>query len=189
MRKVLLGLLFFVSGMFITNAQEPTFSKGDMAINLGIGFGSVLYTGTGYSTIVPPISASFEYGIIDGIADKGSIGVGGYVGYTSAKYEQNFGGGNAYGWEYSSLIIGARGAFHYPFVDKLDTYGGAIIGYNSVKAKEIGTNTLGVPSTVSSGVAYNLFIGARYYFTPNFAAMTELGYGIAYLTLGVAFKF
>ncbi len=188
MKKTLLGILFFLSGIFITNAQEESFSKGDKVINLGIGFGSTLYTGTGYSTVVPPISASFEYGIVDGIADKGSIGVGGYIGYTSAKYEQTI-SGTKYGWEYSSFIIGARGAFHYPFVDKLDTYGGLIIGYNSVQAKEIGSNPLIGVSAESSGLAYNLFVGARYYFSPNFAAMSELGYGVAYLTLGVAFKF
>lgn len=33
------------------------------------------------------------------------------------------------------------------------------------------------------------FVGARYYFTDNFAVMGELGYGIAVLKIGVALKF
>jgi hypothetical protein len=31
-------------------------------------------------------------------------------------------------------------------------------------------------------------VGARYYFTESIAAFAQVGYGIAYLTLGVSFK-
>jgi len=40
-----------------------------------------------------------------------------------------------------------------------------------------------------SGIAKAFYIGGRYYFTDNLAGMIELGYGIAYLNIGIALKF
>jgi hypothetical protein len=159
-------------------AQESTFVKGDKVINLGLGFGGY-YSGY-YSSHMPAISGSFEAGVKDGIIDKGSIGVGGYIGYSSAKYEDY--------WKTSNLLIGARGAFHYPLVNKLDTYTGLLLGYNFYNTKELSAYS-GTPySYDSSGLAFAWFAGARYYFSPKFAGMAEIGYGISYLTIGVSFK-
>ena len=36
---------------------------------------------------------------------------------------------------------------------------------------------------------WSIYVGGRWYFTDSFAAMLELGYGIAWLNIGVAFKF
>ena len=41
----------------------------------------------------------------------------------------------------------------------------------------------------SSGLSIAWFAGARYYFSDNFAVMAEIGYGVAYLNLGIALKF
>jgi hypothetical protein len=41
----------------------------------------------------------------------------------------------------------------------------------------------------SSGIRWAWFVGGRYYFKENFAAMLELGYGVAYINLGIALKF
>jgi hypothetical protein len=38
-----------------------------------------------------------------------------------------------------------------------------------------------------SGVAYSLFVGGRYYFNQHIGVFAELGYGVAWLNLGVAF--
>ena len=35
---------------------------------------------------------------------------------------------------------------------------------------------------------YNVFIGARYFFTDKIGAFAELGYGISYTTLGATFR-
>jgi len=43
-------------------------------------------------------------------------------------------------------------------------------------------------SEVNGGLVYAGFIGARYYFTPKFAAKAELGYGIALINIGVSIK-
>lgn len=166
------------------NAQN-TFNKGDKVLNFGIGFGNALYSGSGYTSKVPPISASFEMGIVDNLFDeKSSIGVGGYMGYTSAKWEYY-----DWGYKYTDIIIGVRGAFHYQLVDKMDTYTGLLIGYDIVSAKEFGTASGYDYSSSTSGLTWSYFLGARYYFTDNIGAMAEVGFGIAYLNLGVTLKF
>lgn len=171
------------------SAQDNLLTKGEKVLNLGIGLGTSLYSGSGNTSSVPPVSASFEVGVKDDVLDVGSIGIGGYIGYASWKWEYS-GWGNTWGWKYSDLIIGARGNFHYPLVDKLDTYAGLLLGAEIISSKEIGNiDPLYNYDATSGGVIYSIFAGGRYYFTDNFAAMLELGYGISYLNLGVALKF
>jgi hypothetical protein len=180
-----LALFFVVVALTMTQilAQESTFKKGDKVLNLSIGFGSGLYTGTGYTTSVPPLAASFEVGVKD-FDWKGSIGVGGLFAYGAHKWEYS-----GWGWKYTNIIIGARGSLHYPLAKKLDTYTGLVIGYNVVSSKEFGVNPIYDYSAKASGVAYSWFVGARYYFTDKFAVLGELGVGISYLNLGIALKF
>ena len=167
------------------NAQDPTFEKGDRVLNVGLGIGSTLYSGTYYKSQVPPVSASLEFGVVDNLLEKGVLGVGPYLGYSSYKYEYS-----GWGWKYTNIIVGVRGNFHYPLVDKLDTYTGLLLGYNIASSKEFGEIVPGWDySYTAGGVVWSWFVGARYYFKENFAAMAELGYGIAYLNLGIALKF
>ncbi|NLF44178.1 MAG: hypothetical protein GX587_15915 [Bacteroidales bacterium] len=190
MKKFFLLSLFVAACSLQLAAQEPTFVKGDKVVNLGIGFGSILYSGTYYSTVIPPVSASFEMGIADGIAEKGSIGVGGYLGISSYKWEYPYYyQGATWGYKYTNFILGARGVFHYPLVEKLDTYTGLMLGFNISTTKEFGTiDPLYTNNDSYGGLAYAWYVGGRYYFTESLAGMLELGYGISYLNLGVAFK-
>ena len=169
------------------HAQESTFSLGDKIIGVGIGLGSQYGTGVFASTTVPPVSISFEKAIKDEIFEKGVIGIGGYVGYTSYKWNYINGAYN-YGWKYTNIIIGARGSFHYPVVDKLDTYGGVFIGYNIVSSTSFGSVGTYSYSPDKGRLAFSGFVGARYYFSDKFFGLSELGYGIAYLTLGLGIK-
>jgi hypothetical protein len=182
MRKIITIFVALLTMTTTLKAQENLFAKGDKVVNLGIGLLSSFYTGSGYTGKTPPVSVSFEVGIADDVLDVGSIGIGGYVGYTSAKWEY-FG----YGWKYTNYIIGARGSFHYPIVDKFDTYAGVLLGFNVVSAKEIGNVPLGFESS-ASGAIFSGYVGGRYYFTDKLAGMVELGTGIAYVNLGIAFK-
>lgn len=147
---------YFVLGIIslfavAANAQE-IFQKGTTVLNLGVGVGSHI-----------PVEASFEHGIVDGLIkrENGSIGIGGYVGW----YNRN------------SFGLGVRGAFHYQFVDKLDTYAGLMLGYDIHGG------------TSASSLFPSAFAGARYYFVPSLAVYSELGYGISYLSVGLALKF
>lgn len=187
MKKVVLTLFVAVLALQLS-AQENLLTKGDKVLNLGIGLGNSLYSGTGNTSSIPPLSASFEVGIKDDVLEKGSIGVGGYLGYAAWKWEYS-GWGDTWGWKYSDFILGARGTFHYPLVEKLDTYTGIMLGFEIVSSKEIGTiDPLYNYDATSGGVIWSWYAGGRYYFTDNFAAMAEIGYGISWLNLGVALK-
>ncbi len=166
-------------------AQESMFNLGDKVVSLGIGFGSTLYSGTYYSRGVPPLSISYEQAIADEILEKGVIGVGGWVGYTSYKYDYL-----NWGWKYSNFILGALGSFHYPLVNKLDTYVGIGLGYNIASSKEFGTNPGGGYdySSTSGGFVFAGMVGARYYFVEKFAAFAQVGYGVSYFTIGVSIR-
>ncbi len=80
------------------------------------------------------------------------------------------------------------GNFHYPYVEKLDTYSGLLLGWDVVNVKETGVPYDNYEDSASH-IAWAWFIGARYYFRENMAAMAELGYGPSYLNLGLAFSF
>jgi len=172
---VLLGCIIF--GCVGLRAQN-TFAEGDKVINLGIGLGT--YSGKGYVTTVPPLSGSFEYGVKDHLFDdKSSLGVGGYLGYMADKITFA-----PYEWKFNHLTIGARGALHYQLIDKLDTYAGLMLGYETISSTKYADQI----SPISSGFSWALFVGGRYYFSDKIGAFAELGYGIADLQLGIAIK-
>jgi hypothetical protein len=142
---------------------SPVFSKSDKVVSASIGFGG----GLGL-----PITVSGEYGITD------NIGVGATLGYARYDYAIIAGAIN-------NILIGARGNYHYQFVDKLDTYAGLTVGYNV--ASYTGSGAI-LPGASFGGVFAGGTVGGRYYFSKNLAAQAELGYGIAYLNVGIAYK-
>ena len=167
----------------VTVASAQMVEKDSKFLNLGVGFGTAIYSGSLYNLQVPPVSVSFEYVIKDNLFDdKSSLGVGGYLGYLAYKYNYQ-----DYGWKYSSIVIGPRGYLHYSFIDKLDTYTGILLGYNILSSKYFGPYYAGV-SAASGGLTASWFLGGRYFFNDNIAGMLELGYGVSYLNIGVCFK-
>ena len=65
-----------------------------------------------------------------------------------------------------------------------------MLSYNILKYSD---NYSGVTYTASGSYGSNLglsvFVGGRYHFTDNLAGFVELGYGVAYLNLGLAYQF
>ncbi|MDR0660635.1 MAG: hypothetical protein LBG19_07520 [Prevotellaceae bacterium] len=187
MKKLLLIIVCAFLGIQLASAQY--FSKGDFVLNAGIGFGNTLHTGSGMKTTVPPISASLEYCIIDNLFDENSsIGIGGVVGYSAQKYKYDFDlSGGKYEVKNSDFLLGTRGSFHYQFVDKLDTYASIVLAYDIVSASSSDNSSR--HSADAGSFFSGVYVGARYYFTQNFAAMAEMGYDIAVFKIGVAVKF
>ncbi len=197
MKKSIFTLLFFVfvslnpiiagSNTSTQSAAEvePTFSEGDIVINFGLGLGTTIYSGRFYTQRVPPLSVSLEYGYMeDFMVEDLTLGLGGYVGFASSKYEYRAAN---WGWNYNYLILGGRAGLHYPLVEDFDTYAGVMLGFNIVSSSDFGTADTG-RSAASSGLVFSLYAGGRYYLTEQFAFMAEIGYGIAYLNLGIAYK-
>jgi hypothetical protein len=156
-------------------AQSPTFVKGDNVAGATIGFGGyysgVYWSGTGVSRL-PFIAAYYEKCVKDNLFDENSsFGIGGMIGHTSI---------TAGSRKASNTVIGARGVLHYAFVDKLDTYGGIMLGFDIYNSSHWAG---------SSGLGFSAFLGARYYVTEKFAVLAELGYGVSNINLGVSLKF
>jgi len=149
-------------------------------LNVGLGLGGTAFAG---DMTIPPISASYEVGFTDKISG------GGYLAYAGSEHKHWMGWGT---WSYTNIIIGARASYHFYSKDKIDVYGGLMIGYNivssSYKAND-GYNDYFRDSPSGSALIYSIFGGARYYFSDSFGAFAELGYGISNLTIGVTFKF
>lgn len=124
----------------------------------------VLQGGIGIQSGITPIIVNAEYGVTD------QIGVGAGLQF----YSQN---------GTSLTIMTVRGAYHFgEFIknDQLDLYAGAELFF--------------ALSGGGSGTVFSLMPGARYYFSDNIGAFSELGLGLSggggtQFRLGVAFKF
>lgn len=162
----LLTLTCFVFSPQAKSQEEMTeqkgysvFQKEDIVINAGIGLGKTFSYG---GTIGLPLSASVEYGITD------VIGVGGRIGYIPSKNLNVF-------------LIGAKGSYHFNElldleVENLDLYAGVDLFYRNFSV------------LINSGLEVGFHLGGRYYFSETFGVHAEFGYGLAWLTGGVAFK-
>jgi hypothetical protein len=182
MKRILLisMLLFIVVGL---SFSQMAYNKGDQVVSLGLGIG-------GFAGAYGSTGIAFSGGYENAIHEN--ISLGGIVGYSSST-EDIYG---SWGWKYTYILIGARGAYHFDVLhnSNIDTYAGVMLGYNIVSSSETGTNPYaGYPGyTVSSASAsyilFGAFIGGRYYFNPNLAAQVELGYGVGFLNVGIAYK-
>ena len=188
MKRILCFIIatYLIAAVHIS-AQESSFQQNDNVVSLGVGAGGTLYSGyvwKGYSKL-PTFSLTYERCILGNLFNEQSaLGVGGIVGYTSAKYDYS-----GWGWTSTDIMIGARGAFHYAFIDRLDTYAGLNVGYNINSWKWRGTGYETHHTTGSSALSYAFFAGARYYFTNSIGVYAELGYGYTLVNAGLTFKF
>jgi hypothetical protein len=177
MNKFFVFIIAFFALLQVSYAQDKVFVKGDKVIGASLGFVNTTYTGNGWKNAFPPISFTGEWGIVDELINgKASIGVGAELGFAGIKYAYT----NNVSYNYSILILGARGAFHYQFIDKLDTYAGLFLGYDIVSGKK---------NYAASEFDWDFYVGARYYFTNNFAVTAEIGNNISLLSIGIAYKF
>jgi hypothetical protein len=187
-RIILLCFIFLVSlTPGISQETTATFAKSDNVLGLSAGVGG-WYGFRGYNTQTPVFGLQYDRGIVE-LGFGGVIGVGGFIGYKGYAYKYG-----DYKENWNIVIIGARGSFHYDVfgVENLDTYGGSIISFHTVSHKD------NIPSSspyydgrkkYASSLHASLFVGAKYYFAPSVAGFAELGYGVSWLTMGVAFKF
>ena len=170
------------------NSYAPGVDTNRVFVNAGIGLGP----NGGYSMGIPPISASVDVKLpLDFPITVGAIGTFGTWKYSTSIPAISNSNTNV---TYTNLGIGARGMYHFNFIQNLDTYAGLTLGYviQTVKAT-YGTYYDTTPRTGYSGSSFFLWglnIGARYFFTDMVGAYLELGYsGLQYGGLGVTVKF
>lgn len=183
-----LSCVLFAALFCVVTANAQFFEKGTNVVSVGIGLGSSLGNFT-YGSQSPAFSAQYERGIWP-IEDIGVISLGGYVGRKTYKYSSSDMYGK-YEWKWNYTIVGVRSAFHYNKIDneKLDVYGGVMLSYNHVNFKSNYSSGYTYNGNYNSTVGLMPYLGGRYLFTNNLGAFAEVGYGIAYLNLGLALKF
>jgi hypothetical protein len=151
--KKFIVLAVLLAGTLSLQAQEPMFVKGDRVANLGVGI-----------TSWGMVGVSLEQCLVDGIIDKGSIGAGIYAGAGIRTSGARF-------------VGGVRGTFHYPFIDKFDTYigigGGLQYRYWFNLSNDLWPDVDG-------------FIGARYAFSDKLKLFCEFGASLGWLSAGIS---
>lgn len=187
----ILAVFMLLATSFSAFAQ---YEKGTKDLNVGIGLLPTFYAST-YKAGLPLIGASFEVGLND------KISLGGYAGYSTSSYSiaspyvTTGGTVSNYNYTYnlSYLIIGPRVGYHFHLLDKADTYAGAMLGYNvaTVSFTTDAPTSAALPTATASagGLAYAIYAGIRYPFTPRIGAFAEIGYGVSVLQLGLNAKF
>ncbi len=151
--------------------ESMVFYKGVKVANVGIALGS---------TLGIPVGLGFEYGVTD------KIGIGAALSYAQRSYSIAT---LTDKYKISSLLIGARGNYHFYMKEKIDVYGGVTLGFNVASVKYPSTYPAILQTAKAGGVIWAGVVGGRYYFKPTLAVYAEAGYGLGFLTVGVAKKF
>ena len=182
-----------VIALLAIGANAQTFEKGSSIVSAQLGVGG------GFGQRI-----AYEYSLMNLLDGKAAIGVGGSLNnrFKTDSHKDKFGK-----WKTVEdwFTVTVNASFHYEFIDKLDTYvtlglGGGVDAakgkykWNSeVKEefKEEGTVAPKISTSASQGIfGWVSSLGARYYFTNNWAANVELGWtGAGYITLGATYKF
>lgn len=183
---ILTGLLVF---SFTNLISQTTFKKGDIELATGIGLFST-FAKDNPNTLVPPVSARVAVRLAT------NFSLGGYAAYSSAQSKQiALPDGNFKDVDNEFFIVGLRAAAHTNRIDNWDIYGGAMLGYNIPKVKEVLTEEKSVGDDAptfsrpaENKVTYSAFVGGSYYPIKNLGVFAEVGYGISIFNLGVSLK-
>jgi hypothetical protein len=187
--RLLVFALTLVLSTAFNSSKAQIFNVGDIDLNAQIGFGTAWYV-SNYSASMPLISFAGDYALRDDWG-PGIFGVGALVGINTIKSEYYWAGYGDYGYRQTNFFIVPRATYHYQFVDKLDTYAGVATGLEISVDKEYGDWPGGYTATSEAGVGVvvTAFAGVKYYFTDNFAVMSELYvYDLAIFNIGVSLK-
>lgn len=188
MKKITLVLL--AATLLATKTNAQFFEKGTNVISAGVGLGGH-YGSFSYGSQTPALSIQYEKGIWE-VGGPGVISLGGYAGVKGYKYSGSS-GAYSYSEKWNYTVIGVRSTYHYNGInnEKFDVYGGLMLSYNilSYKFSSNGSSSTHLSGNYGSTVGFSLYAGGRYLFTEKLGAFAELGYGVSYLTLGLAYKF
>jgi hypothetical protein len=162
---------------------RPAFDAGDNAIGIGIGIQPARSYGA--NSYTPAFIANYEHGIIGNLG-PGTLSLGAELGFYSAYYDYY----RDYRIRWTTVGFAVRGIYHLTILknanNHFDPYGGLAAGFYSVGVDDNGP---GYAEHYGSEAFVAPFIGAKYNFTQNFGAWTELGLDITLLKFGLNFNF
>ncbi len=175
----------------VLNAQSPI---GTFSITTGIGLVPT-YTGKTAQTDVPALSIQAGYRISQ------SFSLQGYIGYSAfSSSPKTYSDGIESKVSNKTTTVGVKAQLHKDFTDKLEMYGGIMLGYASFNTTETNVNTgekvirdLDSPSPYDPNapngeILYSGFVGSKFWFKPKASVFGELGYGISIFNVGFSFR-
>jgi len=182
--------LLAAEGVFAQNwydSYAASVEDNTLFINAGAGLGP-----GGWGTGIPPLSLSVDYRLPIDLP----ITAGGIVTYSTWERSETFSyfgdTYNLYDITFTNIGFGVRVLYHFNFLENLDTYAGAVLGYvyQSAKVKVFDDSFDVEIAKAESFPLLGISIGARYFFTDDIGAYIELGYsGLQYLSAGLSLKF
>ena len=184
--------------LFITNLATAQYSpdieykKGDVEVALGIGLMNT-FIDKNTEAPIPPLSLTIGYRI------QKSISVGTYLGYSRTNYVAPL---PEDGTDVPAVKpsvtnnyfqIGVRGEGHYT-QDRLDFYGGAMVGYNfSINESDNLSPDERLENVkvddFADIVIFSGHIGMKYLLTEHLGIYGEVGYGVSIFNIGVTTRF
>lgn len=176
-----IALAFAISMLFNleANAQRAKVN-GPAFVQVGIGLGG--YNSASATSQTPYLIGTFQKTIIENLG-PGNLSIGGTLTYKSVSYESF---NSDWGLTYFSITGRANWHPHFIKVNKLDTYGGLALGYESARVNARSEAFDGV-STGVNDLALSFHLGARYQITDKIGAWMELGAGQGVLNFGASY--
>ena len=190
MKKLFILSTLFLAGISFANAQA-TFAKGDVEFATGIGVFST-FAKDGATTVVPPVSARL------GLRVSQKFSLAAYAAYSVAELKNDVQpDGSIRNLENEFMQLGLRAAVHGSPGEKIDFYGGAMLGYNmpnitetvNGEPKSAGDETPSFRRPAENNFTYSAFVGASYYPFEKVGLFAEVGYGVSILSSGLTVKF
>lgn len=186
--SIALALLLISPVMLEAAEEKPVNDKGVFTLQAGSGLGIntlawrtylSLFDSSQHFYIIPPITLSGNFGIID------LVSAGFVVGYEGCGVTDDY---------IYNIMIGARSDFHFNRwikVSRLDVYAGVVLGVNITSYTHV-LPVEGYFATLSAtkpSFLWNVQAGVRYYFNEVIGVWVEAGYGYSIVSGGLIFKF
>jgi hypothetical protein len=186
MRKLFILLssvfLFATASAQVSSGGISTAQNGDFSLGITLGIPPVAHAKT------PTFAVDASWVIMSGFINTNTFGKNGAIDL-GVYYGVTFYGGSEWATIQNSAIF--RPAFHFQFLNNLDTYAGVLVGANiwgTTYDKGYGENHTNV------NVVLGPFVGAKYYFSDAFGVKLELASDVAngdvpVLAAGISLKF
>ena len=159
MKRIIISIIALAVACMVAGAQELSFDRGSSRISLGAGLPN-LSSGT---VKLPPLQASFEYGVA--AFGQSSIGVGGAFEYAATSGTRTVCG---------EVFC----KYHYNFTDRFDLDAHAGVGYGSYGTLKTANYSIGADANYKFSEGFGVFGGLESSSLP----------GRAFLRAGIFFQ-
>ncbi len=189
-----LGLICALFLSASLTAQSTFSHPGKITARAGIGVVPT-YVGSHAEANVPPVSIQLGYQL----SKKFSLSA--FAGYSSITSSPRvFSDGLVTYIENKSMMAGLRTEFKHELSERLDIFGGSLLGFNYAQVEEFNSATNQSfsrsadaptpydPNPAKGQFLYSAFVGADYFLTKNIGVYGEIGYGISLASIGLTFN-